>query len=378
MSRQFVRHLGTVTLVLGAVCAASSLQRAASQTGQTKAAHPQQKGAPQKDMPQKDAPQKSVPPNQLSNVPSNSPGAPVPLRSTLPPTSTWAPPFRSPPGMRFGSSHKETVGYSVADLVVPIPNSLSPLALQQSATLFGQFGLAGGFGGQPGYGGFGAQGFAGLSGMQFGALGTVGGFAGVGGGQPAYGFAGLAGNGGAPGPQFGFVGGDGAFGALGTGGYSIAGIGGGQLGAVGGMQFGAPGRGPLGALGGNGAQGAANFGIGGGFSGFGGGQLGQFGNLGGQFGLQGGTQDAILILTIRSLIGTPGDWAPTLIPPGNDPGTPSDLNLTNTLGFFPPARLGTTNGFLPWIPPGSGGQPVTQRRPRRRPTRLPPKLRSAE
>ena len=44
--------------------------------------------------------------------------------------------------------------------------------------------------------------------------------------------------------------------------------------------------------------------------GFQGGQLGQFGNLGGQFGFQGGTQEGILISTIRQLIGSPSDWAP--------------------------------------------------------------------
>ncbi len=215
----------------------------------------------------------------------------------------------------FAARHKETVAYSVADLVTPIPQAANKGAVQQSATLFGQFGMQGGVAGQFGAGQ-----------QQFGGAGLALGGAGL-----ALGGAGLA------------LGGAGL--ALGGAGLALGGAG---L-ALGGAGLALGGGGVL-AGGAAGVQGMNNFGVGGGQAGFQGGQMGQLGNIGGQFGFQGGTQEGILIQTIRQLVGEPGDWAgivPGLAGPGMLPGGPGDptapadpiagtLN-NNQLGYFPSA-----------------------------------------
>ena len=222
---------------------------------------------------------------------------------------------------QFALRHKETIGYSVADLVVPIPNAVNSQAVQQQATLFGQFGLQGGVVGQ--LGAAGAQ--LGLGGLGIGGLGAGGlGLGALGAGGLGAGALGL--------------------GALGAGALGAGALGAGALGA------GALGMGALGQVLGQGMVGVGgvqNFGVGGGQAGFGGGQLGQFGNLGGQFGLQGGTQQRILIQTIRQLIGTPNDWAPIIpgivgpggaMEPGMPPGDDPNANPQgNQLGYFPSA-----------------------------------------
>ena len=141
-------------------------------------------------------------------------------------------------------AEKAVRAYPVADLVIPIPNSVNQQALNQNLQVLGSslsangqaiFGAAGG--GQ-------ALGFN----DALGALGVLG-----------------------------------PLGAIGAAG-GVGGIGGGALGAGGGAG-GAQVQGGIGFGGGNGQT---NLGFGGGVLGFGGGQQGQFGNLGGQFGLQGG------------------------------------------------------------------------------------------
>jgi tetratricopeptide (TPR) repeat protein len=191
---------------------------------------------------------------------------------------------------------KTVRAYPVADLVVPIPNSINAQSVQQAGSIFGYFGAAGVQGG-----------FNGLQGVQ----GGIGGFNGFGG------FAGFAG------------------------------LGGGFGGQLGGAQFGL--QGGLNVAGGFGGMGNVNLGVGGGALGFGGGQLGQFGNLGGQFGLQGGTQQVVLMDLIRQVVGYPRDWVPrnagglaaggNLGPgPGGQPDdTSGDQETGNALGYFPAA-----------------------------------------
>jgi tetratricopeptide (TPR) repeat protein len=230
----------------------------------------------------------------------------------------------------FATAEKSVRVYPVADLVIPIPNSVNTQSVTNQATLFGFGGAQGTFGGfgQFGAGGLGALGALGAlgGGLQFGALGALGG-----------------------GLQLG------AIGALG---------GGLQLGAIGalggGLQLGA--LGALGAVGQLGVAGQAGFGgmqggfggqgfIGGGMNLGGMGQLGQFGNLGGQFGLQGGTQDQILILLIRQVVGTPKDWMPLgafqQIGIPQQPGGNEELGNNpegNAVGFFPPAMALVVKG----------------------------------
>jgi hypothetical protein len=287
MFQRMTRRLGSITLLLSAACLFPALERASSQT------------RPPKVLPKITPPPVSNPhPNSNPNLnpnpnPNPAPGStPGLLRPGLP-KATATPKIRMPAGRAaqvtfapaLRSPSRETVGYSVADLVVPIPNAINARTLQQSATLFGAYG-AFGFGGQ--LGGYGLTGFGGLNaaGGQLGGFGAAGGFAGMGGIN------------------------GGVLGALGQAG--------GVLGAGGGAPANFGGMGGI-----NG--GAANFGNGGQF---GGGQLGQFGQLGGGFGFQGGTQEAILILTIRQLVGTPSDWAPFVpvpaVPNAANPPFPDD------------------------------------------------------
>ncbi len=203
--------------------------------------------------------------------------------------------------------------YPVADLVIPIPNSINQAAVNQAinnSILGFQLDLA--------RASFGAV----LGGL--GALGVTG--------------IGLAGN-------IGAVGALGALGALGGAGL-LGGVGGGLAGNIGGV-------------GGVGGGGPTNLGVGGGgvagFAGFGG-QLGQLGNLGGQFGLQGGDQSQILIRLITQVVGTPQDWAPPGIfdrprtGPQNGVGSEQedvpagDPNQAGALGYFPPARALVVKG----------------------------------
>jgi tetratricopeptide (TPR) repeat protein len=242
----------------------------------------------------------------------------------------------------FAARHKETIAYSVSDLVIPIPNTINQQSLNQNATLFGAFGAQGGVLGT----------FGQIAGGQLGAIGAVG--------------AGL-----------------GALGALGAGLGALGALGAGALGALGAGALGALGAGALGALGagalgvgalgagalGAGALGAAALGaLGAGLGGLNQGALGalggaigqngvagQFGNLGGQFGLQGRTQERLLMQLIVQLVGQPGDWAgidPVLaggLPVGGGPGgVPGEGGVgmdnprfgtlnDNQLGYFPSA-----------------------------------------
>jgi hypothetical protein len=203
--------------------------------------------------------------------------------------------------------------YPVADLVIPIPNSVNRAAVNQSVTILGT---------APGIG-------LALGSPQ--ALGGIGQGLGVG--------AGL--------------------GALGAG----LGLGGGGLGGLGGLGGGQGFGGGMGGFGGGlgFAGGVNNLGVGGGQLGLGGGQLGQFGNLGGQFGLQGGDQSAILIELIRQVVGNTREWQrpgifqrPVQNAAVNPAGQPGDedsegterLNpeLLNSVGYYPPSRALVVKG----------------------------------
>src|SRR5262249_54961263 len=233
--------------------------------------------------------------------------------------------------------------YPVADLVIPIPNSINQQSVMQQASLFGfagSFGFAGqaaSFGGglgALGIGGLGALGAGGLGALGVGGLGAlgVGGLGALGGGLGALGALGGVG-------ALGALGAAGALGALGAGGAL------GALGAGGALR--APGA--LGAVGGGGIGGGL------GMAGMaGGGALGQYGNLGGQFGLQGGNQSPLLILLIRQVVGTPDDWRPINganlgiggvggpggigMPGGPEEERPRDIHVANDLTFYPPAN----------------------------------------
>ncbi|VTS02553.1 von willebrand factor type a : von Willebrand factor type A OS=Pirellula staleyi (strain ATCC 27377 / DSM 6068 / ICPB 4128) GN=Psta_2654 PE=4 SV=1: VWA_3 [Gemmata massiliana] len=177
---------------------------------------------------------------------------------------------------------KVTQVFPVADLVIPIPQSVNQRTLfqnqqfqNQSLAIFGQASLFGG----------GLQNIGGNFGNPFGAGGV-----GVGGGNPLN----AMGNGG-------------PFGGTGQ-----------QLGNQG------------------------NQGIGGGITGITGGQLGQFGNLGGQFGLQGGDQSQLLMRLIFETVAK-GEWAniPNAQPMpgmGEDEVPTVDALKLNSLGYYPPAR----------------------------------------
>jgi hypothetical protein len=239
--------------------------------------------------------------------------------------------------------------YPVADLVIPIPNSVNQAGLQQNIQVLGSTFNAGGA-----FSGFGGA----LGGLNFG-IGALGGLGALGvGGLGALGIGGL----GALGGLGGALGGAGLGGAAGAGG--VNGFGGGGLG----FQGGAP----------------VNLGNGGGLTGFGGGQLGQFGNLGGQFGLQGGDQSQVLITLIRQVVGTPNDWgalnafqAPGGGGPANNPDDQPAANPVEAgnLGYYPPARAlvvkntsrihtslgGGLLGPRPGAPPAMGGMGALDR-----------------
>ena len=185
---------------------------------------------------------------------------------------------------------KVTRVFPVADLAIPIPNSVSQQSLQQNLQVQNQtlsiFGQASLFGG-------GLQNLGGAFG--------VGGFPQGGGGFPQ-------------GGQFNQGGQQGG----GQGGFAAFGGGAAQIGNLG------------------------NQGFGGGFTGFGGGQQGQFGNLGGQFGIQGGDQSQLLMRLIFETVAK-GEWAnlPNVRPmPGmGEDETPAIPNSQlNSLGYYPPAR----------------------------------------
>lgn len=209
----------------------------------------------------------------------------------------------------FRLTEKQFRAFEVADLVIPIPNSVNNQVLSQNLALFGaQLQFAGQSLGQANFlGGFGG-GFGGGMGMPVGA-------------------------------------GGGALGALGGG------MGGGALG--GGGQFG----GGLAQQGG-----AANLGVGGGVSGVTGGQLGQFGNLGGQFGLQGGNQANVLIDLIRLVVAY-REWdnqfvgvQSTVAQGGMDDeftGPTVPVEQLNSLGYYPPALALVVRGSTRYHPTSS-------------------------
>jgi tetratricopeptide (TPR) repeat protein len=259
----------------------------------------------------------------------------------------------------FAAAEKAIRVYPVADLVVPIPQSINVQNVVNQATIFG-IGLlgspsvtfAGGIGGVGGLAG--VAGIGGIGGLGLAGLGGIGGIGGIGG-----------------------LGGLGGLGALGAGGLGLAGLGGGigGLGAAGLAGIGG-GFNMLGVQGGfmGNFQGQNNLGVGGGVVGLGGGQLGQFGNLGGQFGLQGGTQHQILITLIRQVVGKPKDWAIQFNPITGQPLNPLDENdpaaglaqENNQIGFYPPSlalvvKASSTihnkasNIIVPNAAPGPGG-----------------------
>lgn len=111
-----------------------------------------------------------------------------------------------------------------------------------------------------------------------------------------------------------------------------------------------------------------NQGFGGGQFSIGGGQLGQFGNLGGQFGLQGGDQSKLLTNLIVETVAK-GEWS-NVPPPRPLPGMDQeDLTIVptkqlNSLGYYPPARALIVRGTSRYHPSstvkltkkGDGGQ----------------------
>jgi hypothetical protein len=270
----------------------------------------------------------------LSRIPNSTPGG----------TATYIirPDVIEITTVDFAVAEKSVRVYPVADLVIPIPNSFNQQSVQNQSTIFGfggSFGLAGasitvgglagglgGIGGQFGLGG------VGLGGAGLGGLGGVG----LGGGLGGIGLGGGLGG-------IGLGGGLGGLGGVGLGGGIQGGLGG-QIGGLGGIG-----------LGGGAGGGGINLGVGGGQLGLSGGQLGQFGNLGGQFGLQGGDDSRVLIQLIRSVVGTPKDWA-TLSPfdqvgrpgfPGQNRGDDDDPNANpegNNLGFYPPSMALVVKG----------------------------------
>lgn len=192
---------------------------------------------------------------------------------------------------------KVTTAFAVADLVIPIPQSVNQQSLQQGLQFQNaQLAIFGQALGQANF----------LGSLNGGALGIGGIGGGIGGG-------------------------------LGGG------IGGAGLGAAGAMG----GAGGFGGAAGLGQQGGGgNQGIGGGAFGTTGGQLGQFGNLGGQFGIQGGDQSAILLALIIDTVAR-GEWSrPSVSQPGapmNPNGDDESLQILspyqlNSIGYYPPAR----------------------------------------
>jgi tetratricopeptide (TPR) repeat protein len=193
---------------------------------------------------------------------------------------------------------KVTTVFPVADLIIPIPQSVNQQQLFQNLQLQGQQ-LA-------------------IFGQALGAANFLGGLGG------------------------GFQGGiQGGIGGLGVAGGGQLGLGGG-LGAGGGGQLG-----QLGALGQQGQGFGGNQGAGGGILGTTGGQLGQFGNLGGQFGLQGGDQSGLLLQIIIETVAR-GEWTTPNSQQlqqlkGNNQGDDAIEEILpkkqlNSLGYYPPAR----------------------------------------
>jgi hypothetical protein len=213
--------------------------------------------------------------------------------------------------VKFQLQDKALRVYPVADLVVPIPQSINTNALQGAATIFGTTGFQiGGFqlGGQLGFQLGGIQ----LGGIQLGGI-QLGGIQ----------LGGIQLGGIQLGGQIGIqIGGQIGLQVGGQIGLQVGGQLGFQIGGQAGFQNGAQ----------IGGQVGTNFG-------------GQFGNLGGQFGLQGGTQQAILITLIKQVVGRPKDWAITVNPITGEPINPLDDNAVdsgldrqdNQLGYLPTA-----------------------------------------
>jgi hypothetical protein len=201
----------------------------------------------------------------------------------------------------FAVAEKSIRVYPVADLVVPIPSAVNTQSVVNQATIFG-------FGGSLGIAQTQAATFLGVNNNL--GIGGAGGLGGFGGG----GLGGFGGAGGLGGVGFGGL--QGAGGLQGFGGAA----------GFGGMGFG--GAGGFGGGFGRGANGA-----------------GQFGNLGGQFGLQGSTQELVLIILIRQVVGTPKDWLPLSVlqqadlpqPPGGVEDQSSQDPTANSVGYFPPS-----------------------------------------
>jgi len=201
-------------------------------------------------------------------------------------------------------TEKQFRAFEVADLVIPIPNSVNNQVLSQNLALFGaQLQFFGQSLGQANFlGGFGG----GIAGVPVGFGGPLGG----------------AGPLGAPG---------------------------GPLGAPGGPPFGG-GGGPV-----------NNLGVQGGIQGVTGGQLGQFGNLGGQFGLQGGDQANLLIDLIRLVVAY-REWDNQYV--GVQPSSSSQegedttgpivpVEQLNSLGYYPPALALVVRGSTRYHPNSS-------------------------
>jgi hypothetical protein len=205
----------------------------------------------------------------------------------------------------FAVAEKSIRVYPVADLVVPIPSAVNTQSVINQATIFG-------FGGSLGIAQTQAATFLGVNNFAGGGIGGIGGLGG----------GGLGGFGGGLGGFGGGLGGGGFGGLAGAGG--LQGFGGAA--GFGGMGFG--GAGGFGGGFGRGASGA-----------------GQFGNLGGQFGLQGSTQELVLIILIRQVVGTPKDWLPLSVlqqadlpqPPGGVEDQSSQDPTANSVGYFPPS-----------------------------------------
>jgi tetratricopeptide (TPR) repeat protein len=190
---------------------------------------------------------------------------------------------------------KVTRVFPVADLAIPIPNSVNRQTLylnqsfqNQTLAIFGQASLFGG--GLQNLGGFGGGGFGGPGGLGQGGQGNVQ-------GQAVFGGA-----------------------------AQVQGV-------------------------------QQNLGAGGGFTSFGGGNLGQFGNLGGQFGIQGGDQSQLLMRLIFETVAK-GEWAnlPNSRP---QPGMGEEdvplipANQLNSLGYYPPARALIVRGTSRYHPASS-------------------------
>ena len=174
---------------------------------------------------------------------------------------------------------KVTRVFPIADLAIPIPDSVNQQTLFQNLSIQNQqlaiFGQV-----------LGAQNFQGFG----GAFGNQGGQ-----------FGGQFGQAGQPGGQLGVMG---------------------QFGQIGNNQ--------------------GNLGAQGGGLGVGGGNIGQFGNLGGQFGLQGGDQSLLLMNLVVDTVAR-GEWIQAQrrrMPSAGEEEDVPDLprRQLNSLGYYPPAR----------------------------------------